>query len=74
MRPDPRLEMQKKALDVAQRYEQEAKERLRRINIVAAGLETVGTKKPNRLDSSGIDEAWYDDAQIPGQFVDIVSQ
>ncbi|ODA82637.1 hypothetical protein RJ55_01145 [Drechmeria coniospora] len=42
VRPDQRAEMQKEALEVARGYEEEAKERLRRINLVAAGLEIVG--------------------------------
>jgi COP9 signalosome complex subunit 1 len=53
--PDPRLEMQKSALQVARRYEQEAKERLRRINMTAAGLEVTAPKKPNTTD-----DAWYE--------------
>ncbi|KAI9147963.1 COP9 signalosome complex subunit 1 [Paramyrothecium foliicola] len=64
VRPDPRLEMQKNALEVSQRYEHEAKERLRRISIVAAGLEVAGTKKAAGFGAGGmqaLDEAWYDD-------------
>jgi COP9 signalosome complex subunit 1 len=37
--------MQHNALSVARKYEEEAKERLRRINIVAAGLEIPAPKK-----------------------------
>ena len=36
--------MQKTALEVAVKYEQEAKERLRRMSLLAAGLEAVGEK------------------------------
>ncbi|RDA87298.1 hypothetical protein CP532_1330 [Ophiocordyceps camponoti-leonardi (nom. inval.)] len=40
--PDARAEMQMEVLEVSRRYKQEATERLRRINIVAAGLEFSG--------------------------------
>ncbi|KPM39661.1 COP9 signalosome complex subunit 1 [Neonectria ditissima] len=61
---DPRREMQKKALEVAAHYEQEAKERLRRMSLVAAGLEVVGKKQHGGSGPRpGIDEAWYDDAK-----------
>jgi COP9 signalosome complex subunit 1 len=56
--------MQKNALEVAQRYEYEAKERLRRISIIAAGLEVPGSKKQTGFGTGGmqaIDEAWYDE-------------
>jgi COP9 signalosome complex subunit 1 len=60
--------MQKQALNVAQEYEREAKERLRRMNIIAAGLEVVGKRQPNPGHASrGIDEQWYDDTKGPGQ-------
>ena len=52
--------MQKQALDVAQKYEQEAKERLRRMNIIAAGLEVVGNKKPGGGRQT-VDEIWYEE-------------
>lgn len=45
--------MQHNALEVAHKYEEEAKERLRRINIVAAGLEVPAAKKQQ------IDEAEF---------------
>ncbi|KAF7542833.1 hypothetical protein G7Z17_g11237 [Cylindrodendrum hubeiense] len=62
--PDPRLEMQKNALEVARQYEQEAKERLRRMSLMAAGLEVAGSKKQHGGQGrAGIDEAWYDDAK-----------
>ncbi|KFA65400.1 hypothetical protein S40285_00492 [Stachybotrys chlorohalonatus IBT 40285] len=63
MRPDSRLEMQKNALDVARAYEKEAKERLRRISIIAAGLDIPATKKQNytTAGSQEADEAWYGD-------------
>lgn len=46
VQPDARLAMQKTALEVAAKYEQEAKERLRRMSLIAAGLEALG-QKPN---------------------------
>ena len=60
--------MQKQAIDVARQYEQEAKERLSRMSIIAAGLEVVGKRQPqaNHL-GRGIDEQWYDDAKASGQ-------
>ncbi|EQL02639.1 26S proteasome, regulatory subunit Rpn7 [Ophiocordyceps sinensis CO18] len=60
-RPDPRVEMQNEVLDVTHKYEQEAKERLRRINLVAAGLEHVGNKKQTT------DESWWDYVKNLGQ-------
>ncbi|VUC20383.1 unnamed protein product [Clonostachys rosea] len=50
---DPRAQMQAKALEVARKYEQEAKERLRRINVIASGLEVVRGKKQ-------MDEHWFE--------------
>lgn len=50
-RVDPRWEMQQKALDVAQRYEQEAKERLRRLNLISAGLEVTNPKNKNPINN-----------------------
>ncbi|KJZ68541.1 hypothetical protein HIM_12069 [Hirsutella minnesotensis 3608] len=66
VRPDPRVEMQLEALDAARKYEQEAKERLRRISMVAAGLEVVGTNRKSNTDLSAVsntDESWYDDGR-----------
>lgn len=60
VRPDPRLEMQQTALEVARKYEEEAKERLRRINLVAAGLEVTNPKK-----QAGFDDAWFDHEDLP---------
>lgn len=58
--------MQKQALDVARKYEQEAKERLRRMSIMAAGLETPPFRK-----STGGDE-WYGEPRNAGQtFADV---
>lgn len=59
--------MQKEALQVAQSYEREAKERLRRIGLAATGLDVVGGKKatPGLPSGSGLDEAWYDDSRQP---------
>ncbi|KAL7789797.1 PCI domain-containing protein [Trichoderma ceciliae] len=62
--PDPRLVVQTNALAVARKYEQEAKERLRRMNIIAAGLEVSGGVKKQSTGGVGapeLDEAWYDE-------------
>lgn len=65
VRPDPRVEMQMEALEVARRYEQEAKERLRRINLIAAGLEAVtpiqkhSTEPGSSAVASEADDAWF---------------
>ncbi|KAJ3524692.1 hypothetical protein NM208_g11958 [Fusarium decemcellulare] len=68
VQPDPRLEMQKQAIEVARQYELEAKERLRRMSIIAAGLEVVGKRQmQSNHPGRGIDETWYDDAKTPGQ-------
>jgi COP9 signalosome complex subunit 1 len=64
--------MQKNALQVAQNYEREAKERLRRISLAAAGLDVVGAKKATAAVAAGssLDEAWYDEnTQSPSQNV-----
>ncbi|CAI6085433.1 hypothetical protein V2G26_020603 [Clonostachys chloroleuca] len=50
---DPRAKMQAKALNVARKYEHEAKERLRRINVIASGLEVTRGKRQT-------DEHWYE--------------
>ncbi|KAK6719808.1 hypothetical protein SNK05_002932 [Fusarium graminearum] len=68
VQPNPRLVMQKQALDVSRQYEQEAKDRLRRMNIIAAGLEIVGKRQQHSGQAGrGIDEQWYDDARTSGQ-------
>jgi COP9 signalosome complex subunit 1 len=68
VQPNPRLEMQKQALEVSREYEQEAKDRLRRMNIIAAGLEVVGKRQPHSGPAGrGIDEQWFDDARASGQ-------
>lgn len=56
--------MQQQALQVAQRYEKEAKERLRRMGIVAAGLEVSGNKKNMQGfgAQSTADDGWYDES------------
>jgi COP9 signalosome complex subunit 1 len=51
---DARLEMQQNALEMANRYTREATERLRRVNLISAGLE-VQTPK-----TGGPDEAWFE--------------
>ncbi|PFH60418.1 hypothetical protein XA68_11006 [Ophiocordyceps unilateralis] len=61
--PDPRVEMQMEILEVARRFEQDAKERLRRINLIAAGLEVIGAhhKHPAEAGSNlDTDDSWYD--------------
>ena len=50
--------MQRDTLAVAHKYEQEAKEKLRRMNIMAAGLEVAGAKKPQAAS-----EVWYEDTR-----------
>ncbi|KAF5567652.1 COP9 signalosome complex subunit 1 (G pathway suppressor 1) [Fusarium napiforme] len=65
--PNPRLEMQKQALEVATQYEEEAKERLRRISLIAAGLEVAGRAKGPGLGGRGIDEEWYGEGKALGQ-------
>ncbi|KAJ4260677.1 hypothetical protein NW762_007421 [Fusarium torreyae] len=68
VQPNPRLEMQKQAIEVARQYEQEAKERLSRMNIIAASLDVVGKRHPHtNLIGRGIDEQWYDDAKASSQ-------
>lgn len=64
VQPDLRQQMQKEALEAAHKYEQEAKERLRRMNIIAAGLEVVGGRKPTG--SRQVDETWYEDPALYG--------
>ncbi|KHN97644.1 26S proteasome, regulatory subunit Rpn7 [Metarhizium album ARSEF 1941] len=63
VRPDARAVMQKEALRAARKYEREAKERLRRISLAAAGLHAAGGKKTTSGDaiSSSLDEAWYEE-------------
>ncbi|KAG9252806.1 26S proteasome subunit RPN7-domain-containing protein [Emericellopsis atlantica] len=56
---DPRLEMQYAALKAARKYGDEAKERLRRINLIAAGLEVkAGKQQP------GGEIAWAEGAPL----------
>lgn len=63
--PNPRLVVQTNALSVARKYEQEAKERLRRMNIIAAGLEVSGVKKqPGGAGGHEVEEAWYEDPRV----------
>ncbi|KAJ4309265.1 hypothetical protein N0V84_011606 [Fusarium piperis] len=66
VQPDPRLQMQKNAIEVARQYELEAKERLRRISIISAGLEVVGKRQPPLL-NRGVEETWYDGSLAPEQ-------
>ncbi|PHH85300.1 hypothetical protein CDD83_624 [Cordyceps sp. RAO-2017] len=67
VRPDPRAEMQSEALDVARRYEQEAKERLRRISLIASGLEVdvAGTNHktmPEAAPGQSTDGPWLENS------------
>jgi len=63
VRPDSREMMQCNALRVARHYEKEAKERLRRISLAVAGLDSINAKKSTSgaLAGPGVDEAWYDE-------------
>lgn len=55
--------MQKEALRLAERYEREAKEKLRRMSLISAGLDAIGAKPPGTgaASASHFDEAWYDE-------------
>lgn len=55
--------MQANALKIAHKYEQDAKERLRRMNIISAGLDAAGSKKqvPGPTGAASMDEAWYEE-------------
>ena len=55
--------MQKEALLAARNYEREAKERLRRISLTAAGLDAVGGKKTTAGGAAGssLGEGWYEE-------------
>ena len=53
MRPNQRQALQKNALDIASRYEKEARARLRRINLIVAGLDST----PKKHDTT---DEWYD--------------
>lgn len=66
VQPDPRLQMQKSAIEVARQYELEAKERLRRISLLSAGLEVVGKRQPPLI-GRGVEETWYDGSQASEQ-------
>lgn len=54
VRPNQRQALQKNALDVASQYEKEAKARLRRINLIMAGIDASAPKKHDTTDE------WYD--------------
>ncbi|OAQ90655.1 26S proteasome subunit RPN7 [Purpureocillium lilacinum] len=64
VRPDARTEMQAEALKAAREYEKEAKERLRRISLVSAGLEVVPAKRSHDI-APGIshDESWFEESR-----------
>lgn len=73
--------MQTNALAVARKYEQEAKERLRRVNLIVAGLEVSGAKKQPGAPVGGgvggpeVEEAWYEDiTQLPSQGAERVQE
>lgn len=55
VRTDPRKKLQSNALKVASQYEKEAQERLRRISLVAAGLEVPSANR-HVLDPSEISD------------------
>lgn len=65
--------MQKKALEVARKYEQEAKERLRRMSIIAAGLEVPASRRQMAGEAAAIDETWYEDPRNIGRSIDVGS-
>ncbi|KAM0428263.1 hypothetical protein ACHAPT_007164 [Fusarium lateritium] len=66
VQPDPRLQMQKSAIEVARQYELEAKERLRRISLISAGLEVVGKRQPPLI-GRGVEEIWYEESKTSEQ-------
>ncbi|PHH78860.1 hypothetical protein CDD82_2801 [Ophiocordyceps australis] len=51
---DARQQMQAEALETAQQYEKEAKERLRRINLIAAGLQVTSDGMDQAIESVGL--------------------
>lgn len=55
VQPDARLVMQKSALEVATKYEREAKERLRRMSLIAAGLEVHTQRQAGNRTATEID-------------------
>ncbi|KAG5930125.1 hypothetical protein E4U42_002861 [Claviceps africana] len=63
VRPDSREMMHYNALQVARQYEKEAKERLRRISLAVAGLDSINAPKstPGALVGPGVDESWYEE-------------
>lgn len=61
VQPDARVEMQKRALEVASAYDREAKEKLRRISIMTAGLEVVGQKQSHQPSVRSIRDEWMDE-------------
>ncbi|QPG95676.1 hypothetical protein C2857_001643 [Epichloe festucae Fl1] len=63
VRHNSRELMQKNALQVARRYEKEAKERLRHMSLAVAGLDSVNAKRSTSgpTPGSGLDEAWYEE-------------
>lgn len=63
---DSRAAMQQKALTTARHYQKEARERIRRMNIVAAELEVKGPKKGGNGGSGaipGVGELWSGDTR-----------
>lgn len=59
--------MQRHALETARKYEEEAKERLRRISLIAAGLEVHGQNRlPSVGSRAGADDSWFDETSAQG--------
>ena len=55
--------MQKKVLETAKMYEEEALERIRRMSLASAGLEVKGTHKLGNFGGSslpGVGDIWHD--------------
>ena len=59
MSTDKRQKLQTSALEIAQRYEQQTVDRLRRMGIAAAGIEVVGVRNklaPINMGNEGVYE------------------
>ncbi|KAM3532332.1 hypothetical protein NHJ13051_000318 [Beauveria bassiana] len=57
VQPDPRADMQRQSLKAAKKYERDATEHLRRINIISAGLEVL----PGKVEKPGPPDEWFDE-------------
>ncbi|KAI6082882.1 26S proteasome subunit RPN7-domain-containing protein [Hypoxylon rubiginosum] len=64
---NPRAATQKKALDTAKNYENEALERIRRMSLASAGLEVKGSHKIGGNSLPGVGDIWYESGR--GQVV-----